>query len=137
MTKSIEEIKRDFKIVFTKLMQDFDREVAKWDNAMGDFMRNMKDLQAVKQNDKYYHAKANCEASQRGKDGEAMAYILSYFREISEGLNQVLNKGKSIQEVYEDSLKDIEANKKGIECAKENPDGDCGEILKEDPSLYN
>ncbi|MCV6599640.1 MAG: hypothetical protein OIF36_04095 [Alphaproteobacteria bacterium] len=106
-------IKKDFRIIFNQLMEDFNKEIATWDNAMGDFMRNMLELKEKRQNDKFYHTRANHQATERGFDGYVMSHILSLYREVSEGLDQVINKGKSIKEVYKDAKEDFKANTKG------------------------
>ncbi|MDY0013669.1 MAG: hypothetical protein RBS40_12345 [Rhodocyclaceae bacterium] len=51
--------------------------------ATGDFLRNYRDMRDAntKGADKYFHCKANCEATQRGKQGEQMACLISGGRE--------------------------------------------------------
>ncbi len=103
-----------------------------WDNAIGDFARNYNDM--VEANiiggDKYFHSKANCEATQRGGAGEVIAEALSLLREIEEGTRKVVCEGEDLIEQIKDANKDMEANKFGREQGKNNPDADC-EILIE------
>lgn len=51
--------------------------------AIGDFWNNYQDMRQAgwKGADKYFHCKANCEASQRGSSGEATACKISDTRE--------------------------------------------------------
>lgn len=52
--------------------------------AMGDFLRNYKDMRDANYigGDKYFHCKANCEATKRGPLGEATAEVISDAREL-------------------------------------------------------
>ncbi|MGP1517743.1 MAG: hypothetical protein ACTTJV_09010 [Ottowia sp.] len=52
--------------------------------ATGDFLRNYSDMRQADtiNGDKYFHCKANCEASRRGKWGEATACTISSTREV-------------------------------------------------------
>lgn len=51
--------------------------------AWGDFRRNYSDMRAANtiNADKYFHCKANCEATRRGPSGEAAACLISDTRE--------------------------------------------------------
>jgi RHS repeat-associated protein len=51
--------------------------------AAGDFLRNYRDMRDANTigADKYFHCKANCEAAQRGKQGQQMACLISDGRE--------------------------------------------------------
>lgn len=80
--------------------------------------------------DKYYHAKANCEASQRGDFASAFAEGLSGLKEIWDSYFYAKAKKISIQKALEDSAGDFEANKEGREKGKDCPTGTCGDILK-------
>jgi len=61
-----------FKKGYEDMCQKILDKAEKWDNALGDFARNYNDMvQAnTKYADKYFHAKANCEAAQRGLTGK-------------------------------------------------------------------
>ena len=52
-------------------------------DAIDDFLRNYKDMRDANtiNGDKYFHCKANCEATRRGPEGEKMACIISDGRE--------------------------------------------------------
>ena len=78
--------------------------------------------------DKYYHAKANCEATQRGGAGEVLAEAISLLRKIEEGTRKVLFEGTDLIEQIEDANRDMEANKYDREQGKMNPNEAC-EIL--------
>ena len=54
--------------------------------AMGDFMRNYNEMRAANRigADKYFHCKANCEATRRGPMGESTATGISNLRELAD-----------------------------------------------------
>eukprot|EP01039_Chlorochromonas_danica_P001200 gene1200-1310_t len=79
-----------------------------WDQvsgAAGDFLRNYKDMHEANTigADKYFHAKANYEAAQRGGFGKFTAQVFSYGREATDVL-----RGKS-----SDWKEDMRANSHG------------------------
>lgn len=78
----------------------------------------------------YYHQKANCEAAQKGEIAEATAEILGQTREFFDYYKDVYFKGKSIEDAEYNNRYDLEQNQMGRKVGRENPDGDCGEILK-------
>lgn len=88
--------------------------------------------------DKYYHAKANCEATQLGITGEKTAKILSDAKELFDSsVRAVLYAVKTRSDIQEtilnkvkDSAEDQETNREGREVGKKYPKGDCSEILK-------
>lgn len=84
--------------------------------------------------DKYYHAKANCEAAKRGATGEAIAYLISYGKEVKDLLYKVIVLKWDFDEVVKDCLEDIEADKYGIE--KSRKEGSCGDLVKDVRDLY-
>lgn len=89
--------------------------------AVGDFVRNYKDMREANTigADKYYHCKANCEASQRGEVGKGTATLISNLREFLDRLV----KG----DPAEASEADQEANRHG----RENADtGECTEACE-------
>ncbi len=105
-------------------------EAATWDNAAGDFARNYNDMVSADtiNADKYFHSKANCQATQRGGAGEVLAEAISLLRELEEGTRKVLFEGADLIEQIEDANRDMEANKYGREQGKMNPNEAC-EIL--------
>lgn len=107
-------------------------DMENWDNAVGDFARNYNDM--VEANtigaDKYFHSKANCEAAQRGFDGEVVSRALSIYRELEEGSRKVLFEGKDLIEQIEDAKRDMKANDYGREQGKKYPDNNPGDLVK-------
>ncbi len=106
-------------------------EIRTWDNACGDFARTYNEMlnAEFKYSDKYFHAKANCQASQRGIMGNIVAEALSLFREIEEGTRKVLFEGADLVEQIEDAQRDLEANKFGRMQGSRFPEMDCRDIL--------
>lgn len=104
-------------------------------NVLIDFVYNYIELLNVANEDnqgidKYYHAKANCEASQRGDFASAVAEGLSGLKEVWDSYFYAKAKKISIQEALKDSAGDFEANKEGREKGEDCPTGTCGDILK-------
>lgn len=104
------------------------------------FIDNFNQLLAIQDGrcDKYYHAKANCQAAQLGVTGESTAKILSDSKELFDSsvravLEAIKNRNdiqETIMNKVKDSEEDQQTNYEGREIGKENPFGDCGEILK-------
>ena len=94
------------------------------DGARRDFSRNYNDMKDDNTigNDKFFHCKANCEATQRGPFGEKEAERLSDLREAY---------GQLKGDPAEDSRADQEANKAGRDGANENPSNSCSAICSE------
>lgn len=84
-------------------------------DAFHDFQRNKAEMIAWKGYDKYYHAKANCEAVKRGLSGELVAYIASIGKEIIDIIQKTAKKKLTFIEAVKDSLEDINADFYGIE----------------------
>lgn len=87
-------------------------QIATWDNAIGDFAlnyKNMKEANTVGA-DKYFHAKANLEATKRGAGGKFISKFLSLFREIEGGIRSFKNKDKSFFSIIKDAKEDMIAN---------------------------
>lgn len=88
--------------------------------------------------DKYYHSKANCEAAQLGLDGEKAAEALSDYKELFDATMKVLTEKAYLQEEFKQAIinhikdgeDDQQANREGREAGRNDPNGDCGEILK-------
>jgi hypothetical protein len=92
---------------------------------MGDFVRNYMDNLEVKRvpgKDKYFHCKANCEATRRGPLGENEAESLSDFKEFIDQYVQF--------DPAEESVADQIANRCGREGAKANPDVPCRNVCQ-------
>lgn len=138
-----EEIQQSISNVFTKIIsktsnayenlcQKYLDRASNWDNALGDFARNYNDM--VEANtinaDKYFHAKANCQAAQRGLTGTYVSQAQSVLRELEEGTRKVIFEGKNIVEQYEDAIQDIRANNEGRNLGKNNLDAECRDLLK-------
>jgi len=85
------------------------------------FLRNYQDMRKAnwKLSDKYFHCKANCEASRCGKYGEDEACDLGNFREWSDQL---------FGESAADAAADQAANRFGRAQAKKNPNKSCGTV---------
>ncbi len=117
---------------FNGRAQDILDRAAKWDNALGDFARNYNDMVEADtiDGDKYFHAKANCQAAQRGLNGEFVAIAMSLFRELEEGTRKVIFQGEDLIEQIEDASRDMDANKEGREQGKSYPGTSCGDLLK-------
>ena len=79
----------------------------------------------------YYHAKANCEATQLGNVGEQTASILGLLREFFDFPKELLFKGQSIEQALNNSLHDLEVNEEGRKYGKENLNKDCRVILRD------
>ncbi|KJR40726.1 Serum amyloid A protein [Candidatus Magnetoovum chiemensis] len=64
-----------------------------------DMVRNYKDMKDAKTigSDKYFHCKANCEASRRGTGGKAASYVISGGREVYGHY-----KGEPITDTFDD-----------------------------------
>ena len=88
--------------------------------ARGAFARNYMVMREWRQSDKYFHCKANCEASRCGPEGEEAACRLSGERELY---------GKYIKgDPPADSQADIAANNHGRSGATTNPGASCQTI---------
>ncbi len=96
-----------------------------------DFVRNYKNMKEANtiNSDKYFHAKANCEAAQNGIAGAVVSRGISDLRELTDVYNNTLRKGMTLQESYEDSIKDQEANRFGRTQGTNNPDKNCGDLV--------
>ncbi|MBQ2872287.1 hypothetical protein IJE86_11345 [bacterium] len=120
-------LKTNSSVIYKEACENIINQAMYWDNAAGDFARNYLDmLNANTINaDKYFHAKANCEATQRGGAGEILAVAISQSREIEEGLRKVILEGNNIIEQIQDAKRDLEANKYGREQGKLHPNINC------------
>ncbi len=93
------------------------------------FAENYSELVALKErlgtylegSAEYYHTKANCEAAQLGDVGADMATFLGYLREFVDFPKEILFKGRTVKQSFEDSVHDLEVNKAGRELGKEHP----------------
>lgn len=104
--------------------------------AFDDFISNYKELLELNKekyhegSPEYYHQKANCQAAQRGEIGEATSVLLGQIREFADYYKDIYIKGKSIEEAEYNNKYDFAQNAEGRQAGRENPNGDCGEILK-------
>lgn len=85
----------------------------------------------VPEADKYYHAKANCQAAQLGITGSAIAEGLANLKEFLDFFHYTVGERKTIQETLEMSAKDQEANEAGREAGRENPTEEPEDILRD------
>lgn len=85
-----------------------------------DFGKNYHDMQVDKMigGDKYFHCKANFEATRRGKLAEVAAEILSDLREFSNAQSNPIRKGLTELQSKEDCEADQFANRIGRQNAK-------------------
>lgn len=80
--------------------------------------------------DKYYHAKANCEAAQRGIVGSTIAKAISDLREYTDNYRNIHEKKYSLEKSLKDIKEDQEANNEGRASGREYPTIDPVELLK-------
>lgn len=92
-----------------------------------DFKKNYEDSREanVRNSDKYFHSKANCEATQRGTTGKKMAELLSNSRELYDYHKKTKLQKQSKEDVLKDSKEDQEANEYGRKQALKNPNVNC------------
>lgn len=79
------------------------------------FVEKKSEMEQYRGYDKYYHAKANCEATELGTIGELTAHILSAAKEAKDILKKTIIQGQDVVDVWNDSLNDIGADVYGIE----------------------
>ena len=101
-------------------------------NAVNVFIRNYNDMKEANTigADKYFHSKANCEASQLGDFGEITAKGISDLREFTDSFKNVYIKGMTKIESAKDSADDEEANKYGRSQGRNNPNENCGDLVE-------
>ena len=80
--------------------------------------------------DKYFHSKANCEASQLGDFGEITAKAISDLRELTDSFKNVHLKGMTEAESAKDSADDEKANKYGRNQGRNNLNENCGDLVE-------
>lgn len=80
--------------------------------------------------DKYFHAKANCEAAQRGIVAETIAKVISDLREYSDNYRNIHEKKMSIEESLKDIAEDQKANEFGRTMGRKYPEVPAYELLK-------
>lgn len=103
--------------------------------AYHDFQRNKAEMISSRGYDKYYHAKANCEAAKRGLSGEAVAYLASIGKEIIDIYTKTKSKRLTFIEALKDSLEDLQADFYGIEQSRK--EGFCGDNIKNIGDIMN
>lgn len=109
-----------------EIVNDFNNQPRDVTVSIGDgfhhFFRNWQDMRSTPQrdDDKYFHCKANCEVTQRGDGGEEVAEDLSDFKEWTDMYLRFRDR--------KDSERDQEANRFGREGAKKFPGKTCKEI---------
>lgn len=80
--------------------------------------------------DKYFHAKANCEAAQRGIVGEMIAKAIGDLREFVDSYKNIHIKKYTIEESLKDIQEDLEANQEGRDLGRQYPTENPYELLK-------
>jgi len=92
--------------------------------AIGDFGANYVDMRQAwwKGADKYFHCKANCQAAQRGVEGQAVACIISDTRE---WWDQNVKSYWEPRSTPQDSAADQQANRYGRQQGSMNPGTPC------------
>ena len=80
--------------------------------------------------DKYFHAKANCEAAQLGIVGSMIAKAISDLREWIDSYKNIKIKKYTIEESIKDIQADLEANQEGRDLGRQYPTVDPYELLK-------
>ena len=94
------------------------------------FNRNYKDMKSAntKKADKYFHAKANCEAGQNG--GWRGATIMSLGRELVDGaITNPFVKKLTPKQNAKDVMEDLYVDFYGLGKGMVNPDGNCRELI--------
>ena len=100
--------------------------------AVGVFITNyfeLKDANTIGA-DKYFHARANYEASQQGIVGELIAKVISDLRELTDEYRNVYEKGYSKVESEKDVKEDQKANSYGRILGRNHPLRPAYDILK-------
>ena len=110
--------------------------VAAFANTLRIFISNYKELLhhaynlKEKEMDKYYHSKANCEATQEmGIIGEKSAEFLSNAKELYDQYTYVHTHKVTIEEAIADSERDQVANRLGRERGRKYPYCDCSILM--------
>lgn len=81
--------------------------------------------------DKYYHAKANCEAAQLGLTGSMVAQSISELRELTDSFRNIYEKKYELEVSLQDILGDLKANIQGRELGRKYPTKEPKDILKD------
>ena len=99
------------------------------------FDKNKQEMESIKDSyDKYYHAKANCEAAELGKIQTLFAILLSIAKEIKDYAKKVFIEHQNAKKVYEDCLNDLIADLYGLQKAKEH--GYCSYKVKDVEKIF-
>ncbi len=80
--------------------------------------------------DKFYHAKANCEAAQLGILSSKIAEGLSNLKELADYYDDLYVHKKSLEKILKDSAEDQEANREGRELGRKYPIKNPKDILR-------
>lgn len=99
------------------------------------FLRNKHEMENTKNSyDKYYHAKANCEAAELGMMQAFFASFYSFLKEIKDYAKKVFIEHQNAKKVYEDCLNDLRADLYGLQKAKEH--GYCSDKVKDVGKIF-
>lgn len=113
-----------------RLVDDFTRALVRAATSVVGAVRDFKENYSAMRKantigaDKYFHCKANCEATRRGPVGELTAKALSAGRELSDIL-----RGKSN---VDSAQADMDANSRGRSGAQANPEQPCAKACEVD-----
>ena len=106
------------------------------DNAFGDFARNYTDMVDAnnRESDSFFHAKAGCQAAQRGEKEAQMAKKIGDIREDFDLIKNKYKKKKdgtkmSTEEIIRDYMKDQSANYYGRTQGVKNKNGNCSVLV--------
>lgn len=96
------------------------------------FIKNYNDMKIAntKYADKYFHSKANCEASQLGDFGEITAKGISDLREFTDSFRNIIEKKMTIEDSLKDIKEDQGANKYGRKQGSDNPYDSCRNLVE-------
>lgn len=80
--------------------------------------------------DKYFHARANCEAAQRGIVGSMIAKAIGDLREFTDNYRNIHEKKYTLEESLKDIQEDLEANQEGRDLGRKYPTANPYDILR-------
>lgn len=80
--------------------------------------------------DKYFHARANCEAAQKGIVGEMIAKAIGDLREFLDSFKNIYIKKYTLEESLKDIQEDLEANQEGRDLGRKYPTQSPYDLLK-------
>lgn len=115
---SLTDFKSDAKDLYSELKQTLKTLEIFWDN-----YQDMKEANTIGA-DKYFHSKANAEASSLGETAETVAKFISDTREVIDVYKNILVKKMSFEKAMEDGQSDLKANQYGRDIGRKYPKDD-------------